>query len=373
MSRRNSPQLIGFSEVGMAVAGGSGRVSQTMEREEQGGEDRSNYNYISTGQMNYRVMSDLTGGVKMFDRLGGYSVSTDWLEDITAMAGRSFWGDAILLQVARQHLTGSALEWYKYYKSEIKAWSDFEEKFKKKYTDRRATTEKFAEMTNRKQKLNESAVDYFYCKMRMCKALKLEFEESKELVLLRLRENDAPRYLLMVKHKAEDELLSDIQQYERFGNGRLQSAKNERQIERLRHGEFSWKEHFHSQVPAYLKRTSERVQKMNTFSCFKCGDKGHFARECRKDSVMKCFRCGSAGHVARFCKMPKGSVAAIDDFRRTTQHVGQVRHLVACSPNTKFFKEVLVNGCAVESYIDLGSQDCALRDDLMPKLGLACD
>lgn len=88
--------------------------------------------------------------------------------------------------IARQHRTGSALEWYRYYKSDIRSWSDFDDRVQKKHGDRRSAAERFVDLTDRAQKFNESVKDHFNLKVRMCKALRLPFKEGKELVLLAL-------------------------------------------------------------------------------------------------------------------------------------------------------------------------------------------
>ena len=39
-----------------------------------------------------------------------------------------------------------------------------------------------------------------------------------------------------------------------------------------------------------------------TYTCFKCGIKGHSARECRKDpNTLKCTKCSGTGHVSSVC------------------------------------------------------------------------
>lgn len=84
--------------------------------------------------------------------------------------------------MAREHLKESALKWYRYHQLEFHAWEDFESKFKRNYSDQRTLTERFQEMSFRVQEAGEPTDDYFYDKMRMCKALKLPFKESKQLV-----------------------------------------------------------------------------------------------------------------------------------------------------------------------------------------------
>lgn len=67
------------------------------------------------------MISDLTRGVKTFDGMGGHEVAADWLEDIRVLAIRQSWEDLILLDVAKQHLSDSALKWYRYHKFDIQS------------------------------------------------------------------------------------------------------------------------------------------------------------------------------------------------------------------------------------------------------------
>lgn len=204
--------------------------------------------------------------------------------------------------MAKQHLSGSV--WYKYHKLDIKSWSAFKEKFEWRYQDRRTMVEKFVEMTNRKQKPGESAEDYFYCKIRLCKSLKVSFAESKELVLMGLR-NGIVRSLLMIKHLDEESLLEDIETYERVAGGRQQiglasAFGKESKVEVPKNRTTLLRNR------SAASDTGRWDNRRTNVVCFKCNAAGHYSRECKQSEVkIKCFKCGDTGHIARSCRREK--------------------------------------------------------------------
>ncbi|KYB29479.1 hypothetical protein TcasGA2_TC034546 [Tribolium castaneum] len=304
--------------------------------------------------MGYCVMPDLTQSLRVFNGKGGASDALQWLQDIKTMAGRQFWGDAILLEVARQHLVDSALLWYRYHQDTLTTWAAFEMRFRENYTDRRTLAERFREMSERKQRTSESAEDYFYAKMAMCRDLKLSFAETKEMLLTGLKSREVARSLLTVRHDDEWQLLRDLRNNERLD---LISVPERRILPEKR-------------------------------KCFRCGAEGHISKNCNTPRVenntkcFPCFKCGKMGHFARECQVPgrdsreRQVVGRNENSQRgatANEVAAQVKTINAQSDNLKYFKDVKINGVEVRGYVDMGAEVCVIRDDYVPKLKLMCD
>jgi len=50
------------------------------------------------------------------------------------------------------------------------------------------------------------------------------------------------------------------------------------------------------------KRAILKEKKMSESMCYKCGEKGHFSRECVEEGGNKCFNCKEEGHESKHCK-----------------------------------------------------------------------
>lgn len=56
-------------------------------------------------------------------------------------------------------------------------------------------------------------------------------------------------------------------------------------------------------TPKFKEENVSREVKMQK-RCFKCGEIGHLANDCKDNSII-CFKCGESGHKANSCKKRK--------------------------------------------------------------------
>ena len=69
--------------------------------------------------------------------------------------------------------------------------------------------------------------------------------------------------------------------------------------------------------------TSRNDGEAKVYTCFKCGIKGHSARECRKDpNTLKCSKCSGTGHVSSVCNK-QGNKSPRKQSKQTPKQRGE--------------------------------------------------
>ncbi|XP_044745883.1 uncharacterized protein LOC123307582 [Coccinella septempunctata] len=191
----------------------------------------------------------------------------------------------------------------------------------------------------------ESINMYFHEKISLCKQLDLDFNETKEQVIIGLISKDLSQFLMSQHHYDEDDLLRDITNYNRIVNARIEKARENRT-------RFESKEKNRSDVTMKPKTEADIKPKVMTsqVKCYNCSEMGHFSYNCSKPKrEMKCLRCNEVGHTPKHCTKPR----ILE--RPEIKILGSVR------PSDKYIKHVKVGDEEYIAMIDCGSSDCTIR------------
>ncbi|KAF2887027.1 hypothetical protein ILUMI_19148 [Ignelater luminosus] len=140
--------------------------------------------------------------------------------------------------------------------------------------------------------------------VRLCKDLKLCFEEIKEQVLQGLWLKDLSVHLLSISHQDENSLFHDIKKFQRLQQARLSRIKTNMDDKDLKQ-QLPGK---NITVPAEFNKsesTSNNKQRSEeTIRCFNCAGSGHRARECKRPKRERgsCYECGDMDHRLAQCQ-----------------------------------------------------------------------
>ncbi|KAF2903030.1 hypothetical protein ILUMI_03162 [Ignelater luminosus] len=180
----------------------------------------------------------------------------DWLETLKGVSKLNSWPDKLKLKAARANLVGSARHWFIH--NNFQTWNEFEGEFKQTFIGSVSKADLLKIMVQRVQKKNEDVCDYFLEKVRLCKDVRLSFEEIKEQVLEGLWLKDLSVHLLMPAEFNKSE-----------------STSNNKQ------------------------RSEETIR------CFNCAGSSHRAWECKRTKRERgsCHECGGMDH--RLAQFPR--------------------------------------------------------------------
>ncbi|KAF2893719.1 hypothetical protein ILUMI_12453, partial [Ignelater luminosus] len=120
-------------------------------------------------------------------------------------------------------------------------------------------------MVKRIQWSGESLSIYFHDKYGLCKALNLNFPETKEQILVGLTNKYIVQGLLAKNHEDADQLLHDIVEFTRVNENVMKTTRKQTTEKKIEGGKG---------VLSKAERT-----------CYKCGEKGHYKSECKNKEV----------------------------------------------------------------------------------------
>ncbi|XP_008185463.1 uncharacterized protein LOC103310097 [Acyrthosiphon pisum] len=127
------------------------------------------------------VPPDLSKTLPTFDGKCKLHEAADWLSTLCGVAELHRWSDALKLEAARVNIGGPARQWYVGRK--FVSWSEFEKQFKSTFVRNVNIGSRWKALTTRVQGRNESILDYYHEKIRLCRDLELDFFNTKEQFL----------------------------------------------------------------------------------------------------------------------------------------------------------------------------------------------
>lgn len=96
-------------------------------------------------------------------------------------------------------------------------------------------------------------------------------------------------------------------------------------------------------------------------TCFRCGEPGHKKTSCSQKDNVKCNSCGKFGHLELACRS-KPKMKSEKDI--------EVKLITEPTPKDKFYKEIMINGCKRQAFIDMGSSCSLVTSSLAQELNL---
>ncbi|XP_065204065.1 uncharacterized protein LOC135834153 [Planococcus citri] len=229
-----------------------------------------------------------------------------WLEKVDELSVVYSWTPAMTINAATSKLAGYAKKWYDGQETFIHTWDEWKELLTDAFQSNKGRYQRMLELMARKKKLNEKFADYYYDKMILLVAAKIPDEVDQVDFLI----GGIP-----------DKTTRDSARQGRYKTP-LKLLKYLNSIEEPSVPSTSTNDSQSKHVPS-APRTShpQSDARKKNIECHKCGKKGHYARECEKESrqprnekkddvrvpMKQCEFCKRFGHVEKDCFKKKAS------------------------------------------------------------------
>ncbi|KAF2891721.1 hypothetical protein ILUMI_14452, partial [Ignelater luminosus] len=309
----------------------------------------------------FHIMPDLSKSIENYDGEieKGPTAAKVWLEKLVSSATLHSWPPEFILESAKTHLIGAAKSWYNSNIPELNTWENFKDRFEKTFCMEASLTDKWNKMVKRIQKSGESLSIYFHDKYGLCKALNLNFPETKEQILVGLTNKYIVQGLLAKNHEDANQVLHDIVEFTRVNENVMRTTRKETTEKKIEGGKG---------VLSKAERTY-----------YKCGEKGHYKSECKNKEVKVCFLCKCKDHLAKNCpnKQKTGTVMTVNKIQRqevvrqdseSEMLEGDVKNVKVKEVASKIenlYRPVMVNGVSLNGMVDNGSSMCIIKESVV--------
>lgn len=211
-------------------------------------------------------------------------------------------------------------------------------------------SDKWDLLKSRFQGKHEHLMDYVQDKIKLCRDLKLAFEDTKDHVLEGLYSRELALFIFGRVHTCEMELLRDVLDWQRLSDRRnVHFGQVNRSLGKIN----SLSEAIKPKQPVtsltdtatvtkpksteanskpfqrrYVNQSPEG-SKDTRVKCFNCNDYGHISHDCPKPKrQLKCLNCQMEGHTRGRCSLvtdvaPQG--LQVQTERRVSQHNSYVK------------------------------------------------
>ncbi|KAF5289442.1 hypothetical protein FQR65_LT11815 [Abscondita terminalis] len=117
------------------------------------------------------------------------SEAREWITKLRNGGRFHHWPESMMMETGKMHLTGAVKAWYEARMHELLQWG---------------LTDLWEKMRQRKQGMSENTSVYFHEKYKLCRQLRLTFDEAKEQLVSGLNSTDIKGAVLMARHNDVD-------------------------------------------------------------------------------------------------------------------------------------------------------------------------
>lgn len=305
-----------------------------------------------------------------------------WLKKVNECASVYGWDERTTTHFAMQKLQGLAKTWYEGLNTILFTWNEWQEKLLNAFPYEQNYGQVLEDMLKRKSKHNEAIEVYYYEKLTLVNQCDIVGKRAVDCIIHGITDRTIRSGALALRCSNPDQLLQylvsnkDSQTSQSFGLERYQYRNKNSDGTAANTSHYSGSN----------QRTGERTSLSS--GCYNCKERGHSFIYCPKP-LIKCTRCNRFGHLADACRSrPTERFASANNGIQTnasgqanaggqtnaikkTMCIDSIQKPINSYPNSKFMKEVVVNGSTLRAFVDFGSEVTLMKSSVASGMNLS--
>lgn len=293
-----------------------------------------------------------------------------WINVVEANARAFRWSDRIIKYQALQKLRNTAKTWYDSLQKNKTSWTtwkwkDWRDTLLDTFQIKRNMYSLLKELVQSKPVDGQSLYEFYFQQKGKIDKMRLSFSEQDiiSVIVGTIGDTNISTAAEAGSFKYCDDLAS-------FLHGRIhvepdnkptpkQSSVHNKNPNRLHYSQSERKPdgstNGSSSISYPITANSANI------SCFRCGETGHKKFNCNQKDNVKCNSCNKFGHLELACRSKP---------RTKIEKGGDVKLILEPAAQDKFYKNVEINGCEQQAFIDMGSSCSLISSTLARKLDL---
>ncbi|CAH2220106.1 jg14836 [Pararge aegeria aegeria] len=256
-----------------------------------------------------------------------------------------------------QKLQGLAKIWYEGLNSVLFTWPEWQEKLINAFPCEQNYGQVLEDMLKRKSRYNEPIEVYFYEKFALLNQCDIANKRAVDCIIHGISDRTLRSGALALRSSNPDQLLqfliSSKDSYQLFDRNQVRSKSD--------------RSNFHTQT------SQKSNNRSSLLGCYNCREKGHSFLYCPKPQI-KCIQCHKVGHTVDKCFYKNNAIVKNDNEQKIMCiDASTQEHKFHSACNSKFIKDVQINGTSRQAFVDFGSEVTLVKESLVKELGVAHD